>query len=140
MIGRLLGPFVKSRSLKTDDPMPRNMPITKWEIVSDERDIEAERQRLRGLIDRFAAGGPERCTTHPYSFFGPLTPEEWARWMYKHRDHHLRQFQGVASASEGWSRLPGLSPHVDRSGPWSHTHADMPDDACPARVFPWDLT
>ena len=33
---------------------------------------------LRGLIDRFAAAGPVGCTTHPHSFFGRLTPEEWA--------------------------------------------------------------
>ena len=44
------------------------------------------------LIDRFAAAGPKGCTTHPHSFFGPLTPDEWAILMYKHLDHHLRQF------------------------------------------------
>lgn len=93
LIGRLLGRFMKSRSILSDDPMPRNVPTTKWEAVTDERDFEAERRRLRGLIDRFAAGGPEGCTTHPHSFFGPLTPVEWARWMYKHLDHHMRQFQ-----------------------------------------------
>jgi hypothetical protein len=27
-----------------------------------------------------------------HSFFGRLTPEEWATLMYKHLDHHLRQF------------------------------------------------
>jgi transposase InsO family protein len=44
------------------------------------------------VIDRFVAAGPKSCTTHPHSFFGPLTPEEWAILMYKHLDHHLRQF------------------------------------------------
>ena len=29
---------------------------------------------------------------NPHSFFGRLTPEEWAVLMYKHVDHHLRQF------------------------------------------------
>ena len=28
---------------------------------------------------------------HP--FFGPLKTNEWRRFMYKHIDHHLRQFQ-----------------------------------------------
>jgi transposase InsO family protein len=60
--------------------------------VKHERDFVAERQRLRGLIDRFAAGGPAGCTKHPHSFFGPMTPEEWAALNYKHLDHHLRQF------------------------------------------------
>jgi hypothetical protein len=44
------------------------------------------------LIDRFAAAGPQGCTTHPHAFFGSLTPDEWAILMYKHLDHHLRQF------------------------------------------------
>jgi hypothetical protein len=60
--------------------------------VNDERDLERERERLCGLIDRFAAAGPEGCTAHPHPFFGPLTAEEWATLMYKHLDHHLRQF------------------------------------------------
>ncbi len=51
-----------------------------------------EQHRLSALIDRFAAAGPAGCTTHPHTFFGPLTPQEWAALMYKHLDHHLRQF------------------------------------------------
>ena len=61
-------------------------------IVPDARDLESERERLCGLIDRFAAAGPGGCTSHPHLFFGRLTPEEWAILMYKHLDHHLRQF------------------------------------------------
>lgn len=76
-----------------EKPMPRNVATDKSLVVSDERDFEAERQRLCELIDRFRAGGPEACTKHPHFFFGPLTPEEWAALMYQHLDHHLRQFR-----------------------------------------------
>jgi hypothetical protein len=62
-------------------------------LVTDERDLEVERLRLRGLIDRFSTAGPAGCTTHPHALFGPLTPMEWAALMYQHLDHHLRQFQ-----------------------------------------------
>jgi hypothetical protein len=44
------------------------------------------------LIDRFAAAGPAGCTAHPHAFFGSLAPDQWAILMYKHLDHHLRQF------------------------------------------------
>jgi Protein of unknown function (DUF1569) len=44
------------------------------------------------MNDRFAKGGAEGCTKHPHNFFGKLTPLEWATGMYKHLDHHLRQF------------------------------------------------
>lgn len=91
-IGRILGPLVKSKVLKDEAPMGRNAPTAKSLVVADERDLAKERQRLCALIDRFSSGGPQGCTKHPHSFFGPLTPDEWARLMYKHLDHHLRQF------------------------------------------------
>jgi len=90
--GRILGPLVKSRMLKDDAPMGHNAPTAKSLVVVDERDLVTERQRLCALIDRFSAGGPQGCTKHAHTFFGLLAPEEWARLMYKHLDHHLRQF------------------------------------------------
>ncbi|MGA2302303.1 MAG: DUF1569 domain-containing protein [Candidatus Acidiferrum sp.] len=93
LIGRLLGPLAKKSMIVNEKPMPRNSGTDKSLVVSDERDLVVERQRLRGLIDRFAAGGPGVCTKHPHFFFGPLTPVEWAALMYQHLDHHLRQFQ-----------------------------------------------
>jgi Protein of unknown function (DUF1569) len=91
-VGRILGPLVKSRVLRDDAPMRRNAPTAKSLVVTDERDLGKERQRLCALIDRFSVSGPQGCTRHPHTFFGALTPEEWARLMYKHLDHHLRQF------------------------------------------------
>jgi hypothetical protein len=91
-VGRLLGLIVKPLALRNDEPMRRNSPTMKDLVVQDERDLRTERERLLGLIDRFAAAGPAGCTTHPHSFFGRLTPEEWAILTYKHLDHHLRQF------------------------------------------------
>jgi hypothetical protein len=91
-IGRLLGPIAKKSVIVNGTPMRRNSMTEKSVLVTDERDFEVERQRLRESIDRFAAGGPGICTKHPHFFFGPLTPVEWAALMYRHLDHHLRQF------------------------------------------------
>ena len=92
LLGRILGPLVKPLALKNDDPMRRNSPTAKELVVLDARDLETEQARLTGLVNRFAAAGPSCCTTHPHAFFGPLTPDQWAILMYKHLDHHLRQF------------------------------------------------
>jgi hypothetical protein len=92
LIGRIFGRIVKPKALGNDEPMRKNSPTSKDLVVGDERDLGTERVRLCGLIDRFATAGPKGCTTHPHAFFGPLTPEEWAILMYKHLDHHLRQF------------------------------------------------
>jgi hypothetical protein len=92
LLGRIIGGFVKSRVFRDDAPLIRNSPTVPSFIIADGRDFEAERRRLYFLIDRAEAEGPKICTSHPHSFFGRLTPEEWGVLIYKHLDHHLRQF------------------------------------------------
>lgn len=91
-MGRIIGAIVKPLALGNDEPMRRNSPTVPGLVMEDQRDLATEQKRLYALIDRFAAAGPDGCTTHPHSFFGRLTPQEWAILMYKHLDHHLRQF------------------------------------------------
>ena len=90
-LGRILGPMVKGKMLGSE-PLRKNSPTAKDLVVQDDRNLKSEQARLSTLIDKFAQAGPENCTTHPHTFFGPLTPAEWATLMYKHLDHHLRQF------------------------------------------------
>ena len=92
LLGRIMGPIIKPKVFENDEPLRRNTPTVKGLVVQDERNLAKERARLYGVIDRFVAAGPKGCTMHPHSFFGPLTPQEWAILMYKHLDHHLRQF------------------------------------------------
>lgn len=89
---RMIGKLIKPMALKENEPLRRNSPTAKSLVIADERDLEAEREKLGGLIERFAAAGPGGCTKHAHSFFGKMKPEEWAILMYKHLDHHLRQF------------------------------------------------
>jgi hypothetical protein len=91
-VGRIVGRIVKPMVLRDDEPMRRNSPTAKSLVIADERDLRKEQARFLELVDRFARLGPEGCTKHPHSFFGRLTPQEWATLMYKHVDHHLRQF------------------------------------------------
>lgn len=88
----LLGRMIKPMVLGGERPFRRNSPTSPDLVVPDERDLDAERQRLLVLIDRFIAGGPAGCTSNPHSFFGRMTPDQWAILTYKHLDHHLRQF------------------------------------------------
>jgi hypothetical protein len=92
LIGRLIGFVIKPMAFKENEPMRRNSPTISGFEVSDNRDLAAEREKLSAMIDRFAVAGAAGCTTHPHSFFGRLTPDEWSFWMYKHIDHHLQQF------------------------------------------------
>ena len=71
LIGRLLGRLAKKSMIVNEKPMPRNSGTDKSLVVSDERDFVVERQRLHEFIDRFAAGGPEKCTKYPHFFSDP---------------------------------------------------------------------
>jgi len=92
LMGRLIGGIIKPMVLKDEVPMRRNSPTAKALVIHDNRDLPKEKDRLSALIDRFAVGGPAVCTSYPHAFFGKMTPQEWAILMYKHLDHHLRQF------------------------------------------------
>ena len=90
-IGRLIAPFFKS-IYTNDKPFGKNGPTGKELIVVDRRDFAREREQLRVKVRDFYKGGESRCTRHPHPFFGSLSPYAWSRVMYKHLDHHLRQF------------------------------------------------
>lgn len=91
LIGRLLGPLVKP-IYTNEKPFSKNNPTDKKLLVADQRDFAREQERLKVCVRRFHEGGEEKCTRHPHPFFGPLSSQDWSRGMYKHLDHHLRQF------------------------------------------------
>lgn len=91
--GKILAPFVK-KGMLGDKPFPKNSPTGPRFIIKDERNFDIELKRIITFVERFAQGGPEKCTKFAHEFFGKLTPDEWARLQWKHIDHHLRQFGG----------------------------------------------
>ena len=91
LIGRLIGRFFKSQ-YSSDRPFGNGTPTDASLVMTGEKDFNKERAHLKDEIKEFAAGGAAGVTKHPHPFFGILTPGEWAIGMYKHLDHHLRQF------------------------------------------------
>lgn len=92
LLGSLIGWMIKPLVFGSDDPLRRNTPTLKGLVMTDERVFDTERERLIAQLDRFVAAAPAGCTIHPHSFFGRLSPAHWSLLMYKHVDHHLRQF------------------------------------------------
>ncbi len=90
----MIGPLIKAFVFRDDKPMRRNSPSSPELFPADptQCDMERERSRLIAAIDSFAGRGAAGCSRHPHPFFGPLSPQQWAILMYKHIDHHLRQF------------------------------------------------
>ena len=90
----LLGPLIKPLVFRDDKPMRRNSPSSPELFSADptQCELQRERSRLIAAIDSFTSQGAACCTSYPHPFFGVLKPEQWAILMYKHVDHHLRQF------------------------------------------------
>jgi Protein of unknown function (DUF1569) len=91
LIGKVFSPFVRKGFLG-DKPFPKNSPTDPTFVMSDPKDFAKEKDYLTKLIDRFCAAGPEAAGKHTHSFLGRVGGEDWGVIMYKHLDHHLRQF------------------------------------------------
>jgi len=90
-LGKLVTPFIRS-AVFGDKPFRRNSPTDPTFVVSASPDFEAERTRLATLIDRVVQRGAAKTDGRIHPFFGRLSGGEWGTLIYKHLDHHLRQF------------------------------------------------
>ena len=91
LVGVLFGSIAR-RSLSGPKPFRRNLPTDKSFRITDPRDFARERDALVVLVRSFGERGAYGLTKDPHPFFGALRTEEWEALMWKHLDHHLRQF------------------------------------------------
>jgi len=72
-------------------PIPKGVPTAPELIARKPGDWSAEiadlREQLNGLVER---GTEALAPSHPV--FGPMSPKQWGVLVYRHMDHHLRQF------------------------------------------------
>lgn len=72
-------------------PMVKNLPTAPELLARRPGEWASDVQQLSGLIDKFATH--DRTGTWPdHAAFGPMTGDEWGVLMYRHTDHHFRQF------------------------------------------------
>jgi hypothetical protein len=90
-LGIIVGRFAK-QIIYNDKALPNNLSTIPTILIADDREFDAEKEKLKQKIITFQTNGPEKCTTHPHPFFGKLTSEQWGKGIYKHLDHHLKQF------------------------------------------------
>lgn len=88
-IGRLFGAMALKGILKNTAPMKRNQPTHPTFKISGSGDFEAEKQLwIKQLNDYKQA--KNLGMVHP--FFGAMSHHQIGMYVYKHTDHHLRQF------------------------------------------------
>ena len=92
-LGRLLRPFILS-SVLGEKPLRHDSPTDPDFVMADTREFSQEQARLVDRLGRFCERGPSASDGQVHSFFGKLSGQQWGRLVYKHLDHHLRQFGG----------------------------------------------
>lgn len=75
-----------------DQPYKKNLRTGPTFIRTGQHDVESERQALIAYVEGIERLGPERLSNIPSLSLGKLSAGEWSNMLYKHLDHHLRQF------------------------------------------------
>ena len=75
-----------------DKPYKKGIRTAPAFLIHDQRQFDAERQRLIDHLQRVQQMGAQAFEGKESNSFGRLTAAEWNSMFYKHLDHHLSQF------------------------------------------------
>ncbi|HEY5405625.1 MAG TPA: DUF1569 domain-containing protein [Ginsengibacter sp.] len=87
-IGKLFGKIALKDMMK-DEPMKKNMPTVPSFKIKEQVDVAEEKKKWTGLLNEYKDFSNDGFI-HP--FFGAMKKEDTGYMVYKHIDHHLRQF------------------------------------------------
>ncbi len=90
LLGKIFGKLGLKSNTKDDRPMGKNMPAGKaFTIKGNGLDLKDLKENWLSQIASYAYYSNEAFI---HDFFGQMTLEEIGIFVYKHNDHHLRQF------------------------------------------------
>jgi hypothetical protein len=90
LIGYLFGKIGLRNLLKDEAPLKKNSPTSSaFKVVETSGDILAEKNKWISLINEYENYSD---TNFVHWFFGKMSKEQIGYFVYKHTDHHLRQF------------------------------------------------
>ncbi|GAA4291832.1 DUF1569 domain-containing protein [Aestuariibaculum suncheonense] len=89
-LGKLFGKIALKKMIKDERPFDKNIPTSNQFKVNDSNvNIESEKSEWISLVKEY------ENFNNPifiHDFFGKMTKEQIGILVYKHTDHHLRQF------------------------------------------------
>lgn len=90
LLGKIFGKMALKRMVKNEKPFDRNVPTSDQFKVKDlTGNVDAEKAKWISLINEYD-GFDNPAFVH--DFFGKMNREQIGILVYKHTDHHLRQF------------------------------------------------
>lgn len=88
-MGRLFGKIALKNILNESKAFPQSAPTADaFKVKQTQGDVETEKMKWIALLEEYKSY-PDR---YAHWFFGNMTREQVGRFVYKHNDHHLRQF------------------------------------------------
>jgi hypothetical protein len=89
---RIILKTVVRKYVTSPEPYKQNGRTAPDFIITDERQFEAEKEKLVRNIEKTRALGEAHFEGLENFSFGKMTAKEWNTVFAKHLDHHLRQF------------------------------------------------
>jgi len=91
-LGRLIGKIAIRVILKEEQSiLQKNAPTSlQFKVVNEIENLELEKEKWKSLIEQYASFNKEHFM---HWFFGTMSKEQLGQFIYKHCDHHLRQFR-----------------------------------------------
>ncbi len=89
-IGKVFGKIALKRMIKDEKPFDKNIPTSdQFKVKALKVDLELEKSKWISLINAYENYNNPKFV---HDFFGKMTKEQIGILVYKHTDHHLRQF------------------------------------------------
>lgn len=89
-VGRIFGKLALRKMIKDEKPFDKNIPTSdQFKVKEVNGDVEEEKAKWVSLMEDYT----NFCNPQfIHDFFGKMTKEQIGVLVYKHTDHHLRQF------------------------------------------------
>jgi len=90
LMGKIMSLVAKPMFLN-EKPFKQNLPTAPIFVVPAQQDFDKEKQKLLSLLKKITEQ-KDGLSNRVHVFLGKIDAAEWSRCIYKHVDHHLRQF------------------------------------------------
>ena len=89
-MGKIFGKIALKSMIKNEKPFDKNIPTSnRFKVKPFKGDFEFEKNKWIDLINSYKNYDNPKFV---HDFFGKMTKEQIGVLVYKHTDHHLRQF------------------------------------------------
>ena len=91
-IGRIFGKMVLKSIIKEGSENKKNSKTHPSLIITGKGDVEEQKNKWISKLREYSVTDHQQLIDRAHPFFGKMSLDEWEKFIYKHTDHHLRQF------------------------------------------------